>query len=69
MRKQIEAHEEMEKQIYEDGDKEILEIKDKFEKQLLQEKESNIQLKGEIGVMNKRVSFFCASIRPAQEDL
>lgn len=47
----------MEKQIYEDGDKEISELKDKYEKQLLEEKESNMQLKGEIGVMNKRVSF------------
>lgn len=56
MRKQIEAHEKMEKQIYEEGDKEILDLKDKYEKQLLEEKESNIQLKGELGVMNKRVS-------------
>lgn len=57
MKKQIQAQEEMEKQIYEDADKEILEIKDKYEKELLEEKESNIQLKGEIGVLNKRVSF------------
>lgn len=57
MKKKIAAHEEMEKQIYEEGDKEILELKDKYERQLLEEKESNIQLKGEIGVLNKRVSF------------
>ncbi|XP_027504713.1 LOW QUALITY PROTEIN: cilia- and flagella-associated protein 57 [Corapipo altera] len=56
MRRQIQAHEEMEKQIYEDGDKEISEIKNKYEKQLSEEKESNTQLKGEIGVMNKRLN-------------
>ncbi|XP_027538817.1 cilia- and flagella-associated protein 57 isoform X2 [Neopelma chrysocephalum] len=56
MRRQLQAHEEMEKQIYEDGDKEISEIKNKYEKQLRDEKESNTQLKGEIGVMNKRLN-------------
>lgn len=57
MRKQIEVHEEMEKLIYEEGDKEILDLKVKYERQLVEEKESNAQLKGELGVMNKRVSF------------
>ncbi|KAM9008065.1 cilia- and flagella-associated protein 57 isoform 2-T2 [Ara ararauna] len=56
MRRQFRAHEEIEKQIYEDEDQEIMEIKIKYEQQLWEEKESNMQLKGEIGVMNKRLN-------------
>ncbi|XP_072724848.1 cilia- and flagella-associated protein 57 isoform X3 [Ciconia boyciana] len=55
MRQQLKAHEEIKKQIEEDEDREILEIKIKYERQLLEEKESNLQLKGETGVMNKRM--------------
>lgn len=55
MKQQLQAHEEIKKQIEEDEDQEILEIKIKYERQLLEERESNLQLKGEIGVMNKRV--------------
>lgn len=56
MRLQLQAHEEIKKQIEEDEDQEILEMKIKYERQLMEAKESNLQLKGEIGVMNKRVS-------------
>ncbi|XP_061201079.1 cilia- and flagella-associated protein 57 isoform X1 [Neopsephotus bourkii] len=56
MKQQLRAHEEIKKQIYEDEDQEIMEIKIKYERQLRQEKESNMQLKGEIGVMNKRLN-------------
>ncbi|XP_061307511.1 cilia- and flagella-associated protein 57 [Pezoporus flaviventris] len=56
MRQQLRAHEEIKKQIYEDEDQEIMEIKLKYEQQLWEEKESNMQLKGEIGVMNKRLN-------------
>ncbi|XP_005151303.2 cilia- and flagella-associated protein 57 isoform X2 [Melopsittacus undulatus] len=56
MRQQLLAQEEIEKQIYEDEDQEIMEIKIKYEQQLWEEKESNMELKGEIGVMNKRLN-------------
>ncbi|NXL26795.1 CFA57 protein, partial [Glaucidium brasilianum] len=56
MRRQLQAHEEIKKQIEEDEDREILEIKIKYERQLTEEKASNLQLKGEIGVMNKRLN-------------
>ncbi|NXQ57490.1 CFA57 protein, partial [Anthoscopus minutus] len=69
IRKQIEVHEEMEKQIYEEGDKEILELKDKYERQLLEEKESNIQLKGEIGVMNKRLNSLQKELKDRNRDI
>ncbi|NWV96642.1 CFA57 protein, partial [Machaerirhynchus nigripectus] len=69
MKKQIQAQEEMEKQIYEDGDKEILEIKEKYERQLLEEKESNIQLKGEIGVLNKRLHSLQKELKDRNRDI
>ncbi|XP_009876698.1 PREDICTED: WD repeat-containing protein 65, partial [Apaloderma vittatum] len=56
MRQQLQAHEEITKQIEEDGDQEILEIKVKYERQLLEEKETNLELNGEIEVMNKRLN-------------
>uniref|UniRef100_A0A8C0V724 Cilia and flagella associated protein 57 n=1 Tax=Cyanistes caeruleus TaxID=156563 RepID=A0A8C0V724_CYACU len=69
MRKQIEVQVEMEKQIYEEGDKEILELKDNYERQLLKEKESNMQLKGEIGVMNKRLSSLQKELKDRNRDI
>ncbi|XP_063263369.1 LOW QUALITY PROTEIN: cilia- and flagella-associated protein 57 [Prinia subflava] len=69
MRKQIEVHEEMEKQIYEEGDKEILELKNKYERQLLEEQESNTQLKGEIGVMNKRLNSLQKELKDRNRDI
>ncbi|KAL2301784.1 hypothetical protein Nmel_011180 [Mimus melanotis] len=69
MKKQIEVHEEMEKLIYEEGDKEILELKDKYERQLVEEKESNIQLKGEIGVMNKRLNSLQKELNDRNRDI
>ncbi|NXK61399.1 CFA57 protein, partial [Sylvietta virens] len=69
IKKQVAAHEEMEKQIYEEGDKEILELKDKYERQLLEEKESNIQLKGEIGVLNKRLNSLQKELKDRNRDI
>ncbi|NWV22767.1 CFA57 protein, partial [Origma solitaria] len=69
MKKQIQAHEEMEQQIYEDGDQEILELKDKYERQLLEEKESNVQLKGEIGVLNKRLNSLQKELKDRTRDI
>lgn len=69
MRQQLQAHEEIKKQIEEDEDREIQDIKIKYERRLVEEKESNLQLKGEIGVMNKRVSLICDRIVYAHGDL
>ncbi|NXX21492.1 CFA57 protein, partial [Podargus strigoides] len=55
-RQLLQAHEEIEKEIEDDDDQEIQEIIYKYERQLTEEKESNLQLKGDIGVLNKRVS-------------
>lgn len=69
MRQQLQAHEEIKKQMEEDEDREIQDIKIKYERWLIEEKESNLQLKGEIGVMNKRVSLICNRIVSAHGDL
>ncbi|XP_069719000.1 cilia- and flagella-associated protein 57 [Phaenicophaeus curvirostris] len=56
MRQQLQAHEEIKKQIEEDGDEEIQEIQMKYERQLSEQKEANLQLQGEIGIMKEMLS-------------
>ncbi|KFW10089.1 WD repeat-containing protein 65, partial [Eurypyga helias] len=68
IRQQLQAHEEIKKQIEEDEDQEILEIKIKYEKRLLEEKESNLHLKGEIGVMNKRLNSLQKELKERNRD-
>ncbi|KFQ25638.1 WD repeat-containing protein 65, partial [Merops nubicus] len=68
MRQQLQAHEEIKKQIEEDEDQEILEIKIKYERQLFEEKESNQQLKGEIGVVNKRLNSLQKELQERNRD-
>ena len=45
----------MKRQIEEDGDREIFEIKTKYERKLREELDANIRLKGESGIMKKKV--------------
>ncbi|NXI39863.1 CFA57 protein, partial [Galbula dea] len=68
LKQQLQAHEEIRKRIEEDEDQEILEIKIKYERQLLEEKESNQQLKGEIGVMNKRLNSLQKELKERNRD-
>ena len=55
-RQQSREYEETKKQIEEDADREILDIKNKYERRLRDEKEANMRLKGETGIMKKKVS-------------
>lgn len=55
VRQQLREFEETKKQIEEDEDREIQDIKTKYEKKLRDEKESNLRLKGETGIMRKKV--------------
>ena len=50
-------HEETKRQIEEDADREILDIKNKYERRLRDEKEQNLRLKGETGIMRKKVRY------------
>ena len=52
------------KQTEEDADKEVLELKTKYEKLLRTEKEGNIRLRGESGVMKKKLQ---TSIKDAED--
>ncbi|XP_071508423.1 cilia- and flagella-associated protein 57-like [Diadema antillarum] len=53
-RQQQREYEETKKQIEEDADREILDIKNKYERRLRDEKEANMRLKGETGIMRKK---------------
>ncbi|NWS73884.1 CFA57 protein, partial [Crotophaga sulcirostris] len=69
MRHQLQVHEEIKKQIEEDEDQEIQEIQIKYERQLLEAKESNLQLKGEIGITNKRLSSLVKQLKEQNSDI
>lgn len=64
-REQNKEYEETKKQIEEDSDREILDIKNNYEIQLRREREENIKLKGETGIMKKKVrdQILCAICR------
>ena len=51
----VRAVEEMLKQTEEDADKEILELKTKYEKILRSEREANVRLRGETGIIRKKL--------------
>ena len=53
-RQQHREYEETKRQIEEDSDREILDIKNKYERRLRDEKETNQKLKGETGIMRKK---------------
>lgn len=55
-RQQQREYDETKKQIEEDADREILDIKNKYERRLRDEKEANMRLKGETGIMRKKVN-------------
>ncbi|XP_072199610.1 cilia- and flagella-associated protein 57 [Excalfactoria chinensis] len=69
MRQQLQAHEEIKKQIEEDEDREIQDIKVKYERQLVEERESNLHLKGEVGVMNKRLNSLQKELKERNNDI
>ena len=54
MRQTMRIHEETKKQIEEDADREILDIKNMYERRLREEKEGNMRLTGETGIMKKK---------------
>lgn len=51
----IKAVEEMLRQTEEDADKEILELKTRYEKILRHERETNVRLRGEAGIVKKKL--------------
>ena len=51
----VRAVEEILKQTEEDADKEILELKTKYEKLLRTEREANVRMRGESGIVKKKL--------------
>ncbi|KAM6217017.1 cilia- and flagella-associated protein 57 [Rhynchocyon petersi] len=69
VRQQLREFEETKKQIEEDEDQEIQDIKTKYEKKLRDEKESNLRLKGETGIMRKKFSSLQKEIEERTNDI
>lgn len=61
-------HQEERRQIEEDVDREVLAIKDKYERKLKQEFDTNLRLKGETGILRKKFSNLQREIEKGQED-
>ncbi|XP_025110126.1 cilia- and flagella-associated protein 57-like [Pomacea canaliculata] len=68
-RQQNREYEEMKKQIEEDADREILDIKNKYERRLRDEKEANMRLKGETGIMRKKFTSLQKEIDDHKEEI
>ncbi|XP_043860476.1 cilia- and flagella-associated protein 57 isoform X1 [Dromiciops gliroides] len=68
-RQQLREFEETKKQIEEDEDREIQDIKTKYEKKLRDEKEANLRLKGETGIMRKKFSSLQKEIEERSTDI
>ncbi|TKC38954.1 hypothetical protein EI555_020958 [Monodon monoceros] len=68
VRQQLREFEETKKQIEEDEDREIQDIKTKYERKLRDEKESNLRLKGETGIMRKKFSSLQKEIEERTND-
>lgn len=60
--------EEHRKQIEEDADREIIEMRTKYEKRLRESLESNMQLKGENGILQKKFASLNKEIETHQQD-
>ncbi|XP_041357286.1 cilia- and flagella-associated protein 57-like [Gigantopelta aegis] len=62
-------YEETKHQIEEDADREILDIKNKYERRLRDEKEANMRLKGESGIMKKKFTSLQKEIDDHKEEI
>merc|ERR1712159_709590 len=67
-RQQHREFEEHKKQIEEDSDREIIEMRTKYEKRLRESLESNMQLKGENGILQKKFASLNKEIETHQQD-
>ncbi|XP_032884753.1 cilia- and flagella-associated protein 57 [Amblyraja radiata] len=68
-RHQIKESDETKKQIEEDCDREIQDIKIKYERNLRDEKEANLRLKGETGIMRKKFTSLQKEIEDRQGEI
>ncbi|XP_062921097.1 cilia- and flagella-associated protein 57 [Mobula hypostoma] len=68
-RQQIKESDETKKQIEEDCDREIQDIKIKYERDLRDEKEANLRLKGETGIMRKKFTSLQKEIEDRQGEI
>lgn len=69
MRQQHKEYEETKRQIEEDADREILDVKNKYERRLRDEIEMNMRLKGESGIMRKKFNSLNKEIDSKNDDI
>ena len=60
---QLREAEELQRQTEEDVDREILDLKNRYERQLRQRWEENTKLRGEVGILTKKVCYFLVRIQ------
>ena len=61
---QLKEGEELQKQTEEDVDREILDLKNRYERQLRQRWEENTKLRGEVGILTKKVIYYISEPHP-----
>eukprot|EP00731_Ephydatia_muelleri_P018745 Em0011g785a len=68
-RQKVMEYDELQKQMEEDGDQEVLDLKNKYERQLRQKWEENTKLRGEAGILNKKVSSLNEEIKKLNAEI
>ena len=66
---QLREYEETKRQIEEDGDREILDLKNKYERRLRDEKEQNTKLKCAEGIMSKKSNSLQRDIEDQKDEI
>jgi predicted nucleic acid-binding Zn-ribbon protein len=68
-RTQTREYDETKRQFEEDNDREVLDMKIKYEKRLKEEREANAKLKGETGIMKKKFTSLQKEIDDLKEEI
>ena len=68
-RHQLKESEELQRQTEEDADREILDVKNNYERKLRQRWEENTKLRGEVGILSKKVGSLQEEIKSLKDEI
>ena len=68
-RHQLKESEELQRQTEEDADREILDVKNNYERKLRQRWEENTKLRGEVGILSKKVGSLQEEIKNLKDEI
>ena len=68
-RHQLKESEELQRQTEEDADREILDVKNNYERKLRQRWEENTKLRGEVGILSKKVGSLQEEIKMLKDEI